>query len=273
MKTRLVGTLVALAALFTAGTASADPVKLLFANTQFVVGGGGGGTSGTVLTAYVEVDKTYGTTRSVTGHYSVNGGTWTDAAGTFVAATHGNFEAWVFTIPAANPPAQGQDLTWAFAIKYTANGTDHWDNNGFDGTGNPINYNMSLGTTAPAQFVKQAVLFADRASYVNSGGVKTISGDVYVQNNSPTKTVTIRYSTDNWSTYSDLGASYAATVSPGSLNNPPSNSSNDASWERWHYSYTVPNATTSVVFAVYTTQNGTTSWDNNFTSNYVIATP
>jgi hypothetical protein len=97
-------------------------------------------------------------------------------------------------------------------------------------------------------------------SFDEEGAVveRYLDGAVFVQDLAYDKIVTIRYTTDDWATYSDAEAFYTG---------PKSGTS-----ERWGFYVDLPVDATAVEYAIAYTVLGETSWDNNIGANYSIVT-
>jgi hypothetical protein len=175
------------------------------------------------------------------------GTTWTDVPASFVETASGNYELWragtsVYSFGGRGP--------FTFAIKYVVNGTTYWDNNG------GANYTLTNTTTNNPIGVFGNVLANDTNVLLAKATANGTSffGDIDLLHlGSSQKTVTVRYTTDNWAHQTDLPASYVAGP-------------NSSNVESWHFSTNV--SSSSVVFAISYTTLGVTRWDNNFTHNY-----
>ena len=88
----------------------------------------------------------------------------------------------------------------------------------------------------------------------------TVTGTVRVANIAFHKSVKVRYTTNNWLTFTDVTANYMAN-------------SCDGATDRFAFSIVVPQyfgVRSRLLFAVCYTVNGETFWDNNHGSNYII---
>lgn len=198
----------------------------------------------------VEVEN-LGYAKQVSVHYSTDNVNWYDTSASYVGPTDGAHEKWNFQISTSAMTTDHPELknltSIQFAIKYEVNGNTYWDNNGgANYTNSPY---FGNGTTSVI-LGKPNVLLG--FGYLTND---SFYGYVYVKNLNPAKTVKIRYTTDNWATYTDGYATY----------NGPSNGYNSV--EGWSFSFNVPGAA-QVKYAVGYTVNGTTYWDSNYGNNY-----
>lgn len=201
-------------------------------------------------TGYVEV-LNIGYAKNVTIHYTFDGVTWQDTAASYLTSTHGNYEAWKFTTEARNIGLRAA-YNCTFAIKYEVNGQTYWDNNNgnnyqsIDGYG--VSKEMAFGSGA---------LAVDYASIYRYNNVPdSFAGCIQLKNLGYQKVVKVRYTTDNWATYSEIAAEYNYTA--------PTNGV-----EYWYFDTPVTLTGDEIEYAVSYTVNGQTYWDNNFGSNYI----
>ncbi|URZ17144.1 carbohydrate-binding protein [Clostridium felsineum] len=175
--------------------------------------------------------------KSVYVHYSLDGGkTWTDTPASYVKTNSSdNYEVWNFKTNSSSelfgPPI-------IYCLKYEVNGQTYWDNN------NGNNY-------VDGAFGLSSLYTKNIKAVVNNH--KYFSADVYVKNIDGAKAVKVRYSTDNWTSYTDVDV----------------NTSNP-SQSTWSIYQNVPDSTKQVQFAVLYEVNGIQYWDNNFDSNYTV---
>ncbi|MDR0915070.1 MAG: CBM21 domain-containing protein [Oscillospiraceae bacterium] len=229
------------AAMPTAAAVS-DEISLIYAKPLV------GSDSGYYAFGYVEV-LNLGLTKEVTVHYDLNDGEgWQEVAAEYYAPTWGNYEAWVFETPTVGGGERFPVADIEFAIEYTVNGNTYWDNN----SGNNYSVHDSLAINP---------VFAFGTGKVARGFVEA-SSSVAVQielvNLDYNKDVRIRYSTDDWATYSEVSASYYATCAYNTY------------VEIWR-AYLPANV--SYEYAISYTVNGETYWDNNFGANYSYEIP
>lgn len=118
-------------------------------------------------------------------------------------------------------------------IQYEVNGKTYIDNN--NGNYYTFGENDAILNDGP-------VLFTSSSNYFGA--------NIVVKNLAYNKKVGIRYSDDNWTTYSDIPANYVATSSDNTLD---------------YWNVNVPG---SGEYAVYYEVNGIKYWDNNFGNNY-----
>lgn len=239
-------TAIMLATICAAASAAGNPVELMYARGD--VYGGGAFQSYASIYGYVAVDN-IAYSKNVTIHYSFDKTNWKDVSASYHSSTQGNKEAWYFQI---------QDLDWAdectFAIKYEAAGKTYWDNN------NGQNYKIkiwqwSLGENYAIGNAGIKVPYGSNDQpYVSSEGIFT--GSVVVKNIAYQKVVTVRCTTDNWLTFTEVPATYESSLSNG--------------LEIWTFSTQLPAGWSTLEYAVKYDVDGLTYWDNNFGSNYTI---
>lgn len=203
-----------------ASAAAAQPVQLYYAQENSVDG---------VQSYDGEISvQNLSSTKQVTVHFTVDGKNWLDTPAKYEKADPNNpgYEVWSFDIG-----VNGDSLS-QFAIKCTENGTTYWDNN------NGSNYE-----------------FAGDMVILGKDLVKVAFGDdysgIFVQNLGYSKTVGVRYTTDNWATYKDVNATYTDSARSHNMD-----------------AFAIPSIPLGAKYAVYYTVNGTTYWDNNYGENY-----
>ncbi|MDR0914502.1 MAG: CBM21 domain-containing protein [Oscillospiraceae bacterium] len=229
-------------------TASAvtNEVSLIYAEALHRNAGGG-----YYLRGYVEVEN-LALNKTVTIHYSNDDITWYEVDATYTAPTYGNKEAWYFETAPYDPGYRGTG-NYYFAIEYVVNGVTYWDNNG----GNDYYANSggygSQGT--PVVFGTGKVFVRDAYFAARENDDNRLVAQIYVKNIAYNKVVNVRYSTDDWATYTDVPAAYNL-----------SNYASDA--ELWIADVDIPSYLDEISFAVSYTVNGETYWDNNFGQNY-----
>ncbi|MFC5699996.1 carbohydrate-binding protein [Cohnella faecalis] len=198
----------------------------------------------------VEVEN-LGYSKQVTIHYTTDNVTWYDTSASYVGPTDGTHEKWSFNISTSSFTTDHPELKTLtfikFAVKYEVNGNTYWDNNGGS---DYYNEPYSFGSTS--LILAKPNLLGNYGELTSSG---TFVGNVYVKDLSPSKTVKVRYSTDNWATYTEGYATYTSDVN------------NFGSVELWSFSFSVPGAT-HLEYAFAVTVGSTTYWDNNYGNNY-----
>lgn len=181
--------------------------------------------------------------KKVTVHYTSDGGkSWNDVPATYLKTNPSdNYEVWKFATP-LNPEI-ANPIT--FCIKYEVNGQTYWDNNG----GN--NYTDSA--------FGKSYLCADAGGSYFDGTNKVFLTNITTEDMPGTKIVKVRYTEDNWATYTDSDAS--------EFNSSPYDNS---PLKHWLLKEILKPSTTQVQFSVLYEVNGVQYWDNNFGSNYTI---
>lgn len=209
-------------------SAASQPVQLKNAYTWFY----GDETSAWNTSGEIDVQK-LGTDKQVTIHYTSDGTNWYDLSATYVKDDPSNpgYEIWKFN--------HDYNKLETFTIKYTVNGTTYWDNN------NGSNYTFTDGTAS-------SILGQDAVKYYTAAENGYTGYKIYAKNLGYTKSVGVRYTTDNWATYTDVNATFAK--------------SQDGNVDVFN----LPSIPVRAQFAVYYTVNGTTYWDNNDGANYQI---
>lgn len=197
-------------------------------------------------------------TKVVQLHYSVNGGAWLNLAAAFGKSLPSNQEEWNFSVSLTTIPATQaiQALNIRFAVKYQVNGQTYWDNNaGKDyfvtvGNGNSLNklYDTAiLGKDFPVSLYAS---YWDMAVPSN----RLWQNVVQIRNFGTNQSVKIRYTLDNWATWTDapMAKMYDFTFGSGSY---------------WSFQTCIPRACV-VSYAVCLTVDGVEYWDNNYGANY-----
>ncbi|RCX18108.1 carbohydrate/starch-binding protein with CBM21 domain [Fontibacillus phaseoli] len=227
--------------------ASSNEVKLIDSDISVVYKSGYVGFSGNIEVANL------GPVKNLTVHYTTDNVTWYDTSASYAGATDASHERWhfsIFTNDSTTDHSELKNLQFVnFAIKYEVNNQTYWDNNGL------ANYYNEVSSTVPLRSVILGAPNVLNANSTLSNG--TFSGNIYVKNLNPAKTVKVLYTTDNWATTHEGYATYN-----GSLNN-------FDSVENWNYSFNVPGAT-NVKYAISYTTGGQTYWDNNYGHNYEV---
>lgn len=132
-----------------------------------------------------------------------------------------------------------------YAVEYVANGVSYWDNN------NGQNYTDEI--------LGEANIFANSAlCYYTTMHVHIIhfasSFGVTVKNLGYDKNITVRYTEDNWQTYTDVPMTYKET--------------NEDGTENWTTNIKLNNIGEGFEYAVRYQVNGQEYWANNFGDNY-----
>lgn len=199
--------------------------------------------------------------------YSVNGGTWKEAAARYVKSLGGNREHWAFEIGlglyenVGDPRAgfTGARVVTQFALKYQVAGRTYWDNNGGAG----VDYRLStegsgLPPYPPAAFGKNAAVltYASYTDYPNT----YFRGTVAVRKTGTDRSLRVVFSTDGWKTVQTADYAYVMESHDG--------------WEKWFFtdfqSDLDPMASVTFEFAVEYVVDGVSFWDNNVFDNYRV---
>lgn len=231
-----------------AASAASNPVELIFARGD--VYGGGAFQAYASIYGNIEIEN-IAYSKNVTVHYSLDGTTWKDVSASYYKSTANNKEIWSFSIQDTGYSTTS-DCT--FAIKYDVDGITYWDNN------NGQNYKLKVWLWSFGEnfAMGNAGVKVDSGSnyapFVSSDNV--FSGSVVVKNLAHQKKVSVRYTTDSWSSFKEIPASYESTMSNG--------------LEIWNFNTTLPADWSKLEYAVSYSVNGLTYWDNNFGLNYVI---
>lgn len=224
----------------TAGATSNDPVKLIYAKTEYDSNGGIG------AFGYVEVQN-IAYAKKVTIHYTYNGTDWYDCAAEYYKPTWGNYEAWKFQTPGTTSHYRG-NVTVKFAIKYEVNGQTYWDNNNQQG------YTVTSRYASPNRYDFGSGGIASYNAYRYYGG---IDGTMQLKNLGPDKDVKVLYSDDNWATTKSVSAVYQSTFEE----NP--------NIEIWSFNI-FPSPSSTIQYKLSYTVNGTTYVDDNFGEYYTV---
>ena len=236
-----------------AASADAPQVQLYSAQTKFdtIYNSDGTFSQYFYIEGYVCIESS-SATQAVTLHYSRSGGSWTDVLATYVCNDPDGYEVWYFKstpyLGRENGNPHYVDIDWDFCLKYVINGTTYWDSNG----GNNYNLRFSEVMATPVPYVLNKSAIAQKDA-THAGTV--FSGSVVLKNLAYSKNVIVRYTTNNWATYTDVSLSYSASHS-GNL-------------ETWNFSASIPSGAT-VKYCYCYTVNGVSYWDNNFGRNYTL---
>ena len=163
-------------------------------------------------------------------HYKyLEGQDWKDAEATYHTTLPDGSKIWKAYISSYNTE---------YAIKYVADGVTYWDNN------NGNNYTYEKIGIAP--------ITANR-NYASLPESYPISATL--QNYAFDKVVKVRYTEDNWITYTDVPLSYYSTNGDGT--------------ENWTTTLSLDKSKTdNFEYCIYYEVNGQTYWANNFGENY-----
>ena len=157
---------------------------------------------------------------------------WEDAEAEFVETLSDGSKLW-----------KANFTSWSYkfeyAIKYVADGNTYWDNN------NGSNYTTETLGSAPVT----AVRAGSPSAFCSA--TETITANL--QNYSYHKNVFVRYTNDNWNTYTDVPMSYSETLANGT--------------ENWTGVIDVIDRE-NLEFCICYQVNGQEYWANNFGRNY-----
>ncbi|QUH30302.1 carbohydrate-binding protein [Vallitalea guaymasensis] len=199
-------------------------------------------------TGYINV-KNLSADKNITVHYTYDGSNWLDQSASYLKTLKDGSEVWSFSTPhKIYAPQHHTYHNCRFALKYEVNGNTYWDNNNGD---NYLLQETTMIYNAPCTLSKSVVLLNECNRNDNF-----LSGSIYLKNLGYDKNVKVRYTLDNWKTYSEVDASYTRSY--------------DNNTELWSF-YTGGNNyqwDNDCEFAISYTVNGVTYWDNNFGSNY-----
>lgn len=228
-------------------TLAADEVKLQYAR-YFQSDLSGSCEVCSTFNGVIEV-KNIAYTKAVTVHY-IGGFTnnWTTTPASYIGPSRPGFEYWGFSVGLLGDETD-------FAIQYQVSGQTYWDNNNnadyFVDIDGPLIANPDINLLLSNN---QAPLIQRFPAFVG------YLGSVHLRNLAFQKEVFIRYTTDDWVSYKDANATYAATESSG--------------LERWGFSLELPVSAQHIEFAIGYKVAGATYWDNNLLRrNYRFALP
>ena len=228
-------------------------IRLEYAASSDVDIDGMYGNIGTTVRAKV---KNLAYTKSVSVYSNFGASDQTASAMTWIA-NFGNYDLFGFAI-------SGSFWTGRGAVSCTEAGSTDWDTNGSAGYPLYVGGSFIGGNVALCQAVAQQGA---------SGSVQTswIEGIILVNNLSYAKNVGIRYTTNNWATWTDASATFSQPFESGE-----NGESSPGNGEQW--SFTTPvtsydHASASFEFAVFYQRldTGEWFWDNNFSQNYTLS--
>lgn len=206
------------------------------------------------IRGWIEVAKAE-TDRQLAVHYVAPGVSgdegWYDVEAEYLCdAEDSSREVWSFVIEGMDSSLDPNGYA-RFAVRYTVDGVEYWDNNG--------GYDYWLSFEDQIAFGKSTVAL-DFAYYTVGPSYNPyppqFTGYVYVKDLSFEKQVTIHYTTNNWADVLQLSGNYQ--------------SEEGLDGELWWFSVVLPAKTDNIQFAVNYTWAEGTSWDNNLGENFSI---
>ena len=237
-----------------------SPVKLKYAISQFFCAITGVNTKNTY--AKVKV-KNIGDHKKVLFIYKQADGNWKSEP-LALEATYPGYEIYA----TKNIP-----VTEEFAIKYTVDDIDHWDNN------NGSNYHL-LANRVNNVIGENVVLHKATAktdpndNFALANQTFWLEGEIYVRRKiCYHKKVGIKISADNGITWQEIDAGYEYPVSEGSYIDVALGELEVELWKFKTPTYNYNPASDSFKFAVYcqNLETGAWYWDNNFGQDYQIS--
>lgn len=211
--------------------------------------------------------------KSVVVAHKMDNDTWQEFALSYKMATPDGTEIWSgeFVINGSYYAGAPAFVGFAneFAIKYTVNGQEYWDNNnwnnyvtGYYENGNLItNQGMMLRDDINISVNEEASsynIYGSNASFVVSADVKNLGYS---------KEVKLVYTTDGWATNAVVPMVYQNSYAIGDYNY--LQGVNAYGVERWSTPYlTLEGNPESIEYAVVYKVNGQEYWDNNFGQNF-----
>lgn len=239
--------------LMAAHALAADEIK--FQKVNSIVSTRYGQSSQTIRFEAVVANLAYN--KAVYAHLAQPGGSWIDVPLTYNRSISGNREVWT----AVYQPAINTTYDPVFALKYVVNGQTYWDNN--------AGQNYTIARDSGAKLTTGLNVYSSNyAPTVNIGLNSTaFYGGVTVRNLSPTKTVRIHYSTNNWASTQVATAAYSSSYWYGAYST--ASNPNPYGFEEWSFNLNVGSAN-QVDYAIEYVVNGQTYWDNNYGLNYHV---
>lgn len=205
------------------------------------------------MKGFVEIEN-LAFVKTLVVHYQTNGGGWSDAPAKYLKTLYGK-EVWSFSVEGLRFVSNTTNAASVvrFAIRYTVNGKDYWDNNG------GLDYLVRTQTTdipmTGCVFGKSQVAMDHGISQIRPTGdyPSWFYCTAYVRSVGVNRQMRLRYTLDNWTNTLDIpGRLYGSTTV------------NGVAMERWIADVTLSASTTSVRFAPYAVIDGFSAWDNNF---------
>jgi hypothetical protein len=206
--------------------------------------------------------KNLGYDKSITVYGELSDGSWDDLSNsaTYIGSADPGFELW--TVTAAwnayyGTPSFGDEFT----IRYEVNGETYWANN--DGVNYQSESHSGYQLTDDAGNVRLSSAY--HYSYNNSVSISAV-----LKNIAYDKVVKVRYSYDNWNSYSESELSHSPYW--GYSYTSPVPSPNTHGIELWNTTFSLPAgiAPEDVKFAISYEVNGEKYWDNNFEQDYSL---
>lgn len=176
---------------------------------------------------YIQIDANSASNKAVYVHYNTNSNEWQDVAATCLCKPNNNTEIWKASI-------SGFTADLKCAVKYVGDGQVYWDNNNGQG------------------YSSSDVLGADNViiTYLSSPSPESCKITAILKNLGCSKTVTLRYTTDNWASYIEIPLSYSSAYY-------------DTDYEIWTATVNTPKID-SFQYSVRYNVNGQTYWEHHF---------
>ena len=186
----------------------------------------------TYFTTYIKVN-TVGSNQHVYIHAKIqDSDTWKDIQGQYLKTLDDGSQIWKVTTDFTKPNLE-------YSIKYEVDGQTYWESN----NNSYFTINNKIGS---ANIAVNPGFLEDPSSYPITVSLKNLAYN---------KIVKVRYTEDNWITYSEKSLNYVSTNSDDS--------------ETWSTTLSVnPDIERNFHYAVSYEVNGQTYWDNNFGRNY-----
>lgn len=226
------------------------PARLKYATSQDF---GVSGMTWSYLHARVKV-KNLAYVKDVAIHYRSSGSTWDSAPLPWIS-NHGDYDLFGTN----NAPNCSE-----FVVRYIANGTAYWDNNG------GLNYRLRNFTNIVGGNVALNKATAQMQTQGgNMGLLCQIRGEIYVNNLSYHKSVGVMFTADGGLSWSSQSATYAGTIGEGTY-------TTSSGAERWIFSTPLlsfdPRADVFKLAAYYEDlQSGMRYWDRNFDQDFTLS--
>lgn len=239
-------------------TTAAQPVQLFYAKA---IGNYSNNSLYATVKGFIEIEN-LAYSKVVVVRYTINGTVWKESAAKYVKMLNGK-EVWTFQVNGL-PYDTANNFMMKFAVRYTVNGKDYWDNNG------GLNYQLLMRPDytiyTDVAFGKSVIALDTATAYIYNNGAcqSEFVCHFFVNYGNTAPPVAVRYTLDNWKTSYDAFAVCKGTYS------------DNAVIETWYTAdVVVPSNTTNIRFAAYANINGSFAWDNNFGfgSDYQITCP